>query len=212
VSGRRALAAVSLAAVVLQLPGRLTWAAIALGAQVLAMAAWDRAALRSLGRWRLWVLASAVALMSGLVLAPPTGHLGPLPYSLSGLRTAALMLCRAATLFGVAAVASRQVTADQMVGAAQRLGMRQVGVALGVAVETLPRLVEAARRERASQAEGSGAGAVGRVLRLEGLAIRLLLRAEEIVEEVTADRGVSPDDPPSRPTLAPEDGTQGGSV
>jgi hypothetical protein len=209
VSGRRLLAAVSGVAVLLQLPGRLAWAAMALGVQLLAMAAWDRAALRSLGKWRFWALASVIALLSGLVLAPPTGHLGPLPYSLLGLRTAAMMLCRAATLFGVAVVASRLLTADLVVRVAQRLGMRQLGLALGAAVEILPRLVAAARSEWANHVQVDSAGVVGRVLFLETWAIRLLLRAETIVEEMTADHGGLPDKPPSRATPVPEERARG---
>lgn len=211
-SGRRLLALASVAAVLLQLPGRLEWAVAALGVQLLAMAVWDRDALRGLGRWRLWALVSAASLLSGLLLAPPEAHLGPLPLSLQGLRTAALMLCRAVTLFGVALVASRQLTADRVIRAAQRLGMRQVGLALGVAVETLPRLMAAARSERALQGQDAARGVVGRVVLLENVGIRLLQRAEDIVQDITANRGEAPDEPRSRSPRLPGGSTRGGSA
>lgn len=144
--GRRVLLLASVAAVLLQLPGRLEWAAVAVGVQLLAMVAWDHEALRALGHWRLWVLVAAASLLSGLLLAPPAAHLGPLPLSLQGVRTAALMFCRAVTLFGVAVVMSRQLTAERVIRATRRLRIPQVGLAIGVAVETLPRLVAAARK------------------------------------------------------------------
>ncbi len=210
-TGSRLLAVASVAAVLLQLPGRLGFTVGALGLQLLAMTLWDRDALRRLGRLRLWALASTAALLSGLILAPPAGHLGPIPYSLQGVRIAALMLGRAVTLYGVALVASRQLTADRVLRATQRLGIRQVGVALSVALQTLPRLTAAARRERSGQASGVAPEGPGRVARLERLGIRLLLRAESIVQDLATAPGQPEPGAGSPPDWVPPKGAQGGA-
>jgi hypothetical protein len=192
VSRRQALGLVSLAAVALQFPGWLPLAAAALGLQLGAITLWDRAALRRLGSWRFWALAASVAILTGLLLAKPTGHVGPFPYSLAGLRAATLMLCRAAALFGVAVVASRHLTADHVIRGARRVGLPRLGMALGMALEALPRLVAAARDESGTLRSSDEVGGIGRLLRLEMLGTNLLLRAAALADELTTDADRAP--------------------
>ena len=114
---------------------------------------------------RVVAAAAVVALLAAMVLDPPVvrsalGVAAVLTIALAaaaagaavtlvhgparGLLTAGGVVGRVLVLWIVAGVAGRRVDADRLVAGARRLGLERLGLVLGLALNALPRLVEAA--------------------------------------------------------------------
>ncbi|PWB77736.1 MAG: hypothetical protein C3F15_02740 [Holophagae bacterium] len=114
---------------------------------------------------RVVAAAAAVALLAAVVLDPPVvgsalGVAAVLTIALAaaaagaavalvhgparGLLTAGGVVGRVLVLWIVAGVVGRRVDADRLVAGARRLGLERLGLVLGLALNALPRLVEAA--------------------------------------------------------------------
>jgi hypothetical protein len=170
---RIALPVAAVAGIALQVPGRLPWPILAALLVLGTMALWDPPALRRMGGPRFWLLTAGIALATGLVLARPTHTLGPVPVSLAGLAAAGVMLGRAVTLYGIAVIASRNLSPALVQRAASRLGLGALGTALSVAWSVMPTLVAAAQAARQDPAHARLRG----LARLEAMAVDLLVQA-----------------------------------
>jgi hypothetical protein len=188
-SQRIALAVCSLLAVGLQFPGRLDLAAAALLLMLLAILRWDRPALRRLGNWRFWLVVCLFALAAGTLLARPTGHLGPVPYSLKGLEAAAILICRAATLYSVVVVWSRHLSHRSVARSAGRF--RRLGTAFGLALNMVPVLADDAREAHGALRLRRQQGSPGRFRRLGLISVTLLVRACHLAEEAALDEALT---------------------
>jgi len=98
------------------------------------------AALRSILNWRWPLLILMLILPSALWVGEPDGRILGIPYSPSGLTMGLEMACRATTIFlGVSAL-SQRVSVMQMARMLERVGMRDMGFAIGVGFHALPTL------------------------------------------------------------------------
>jgi len=98
------------------------------------------AALRSILNWRWPLLILMLILPSALWVGEPDGRILGIPYSPAGLTMGLEMACRATTIFlGVSAL-SQRVSVMQMARMLERVGMRDMGFAIGVGFHALPTL------------------------------------------------------------------------
>ncbi len=98
------------------------------------------AALRPILNWRWPLLILMLILPSALWVGEPDGHILGIPYSPAGLTMGLEMACRATTIFlGVSAL-SQRVSVMQMARMLERVGMRDMGFAIGVGFHALPTL------------------------------------------------------------------------
>jgi len=98
------------------------------------------AALRPILNWRWPLLILMLILPSALWVGEPDGRILGIPYSPSGLTMGLEMACRATTIFlGVSAL-SQRVSVMQMARMLERVGMRDMGFAIGVGFHALPTL------------------------------------------------------------------------
>jgi nucleoside-triphosphatase THEP1/energy-coupling factor transporter transmembrane protein EcfT len=122
-----------------------------------------------------------------------------------GFATGGMVLLRLAVLVVTAGVLVRSFDAERLLVVAQRLGLERLGLVLGLALNTLPRLVEASAEVwTASRVRGDGA--VARLRRLPGLGEVLLAHTARIAEEAAAAaslRGHSALTRPARMLVAP---------
>jgi len=99
-------------------------------------------ALRVLGRRQLWLFIIPTLLLSPLVIGEPDLHFGPLPVSQEGFRAGLWMVSRALCIALAGMVFSRSVSVSQMAGLLERMGLKGLGFALGVATNMLPTIQE----------------------------------------------------------------------
>jgi len=102
------------------------------------------AALRVLANGRLWLLVALLLAPACLLGGPPSWALGPLALSQPGLATGLQMGLRAlAIVVGVAGFAA-SVPLSELAGLLERVGLKGLGFALGVAMNVLPVIHERA--------------------------------------------------------------------
>jgi energy-coupling factor transport system permease protein len=102
------------------------------------------AALRVLAKGRLWLLVAVLVVPASLLGGPPAWALGPLALSQPGLATGLQMGLRAlAIVVGVAGFAA-SVSLSELAGLLERVGLKGLGFALGVAINVLPVIDERA--------------------------------------------------------------------
>lgn len=155
---------------------------------------YPRAYRRILGR-RFWSLCLLLAIPTVLFVGTPDRTFIGLPYSGEGLRAGALVALRlAATLLAIDGF-TRAVDIAALAGALERLGLRGLGFALGVALNLLPELQTASRQAWQTLRMRGGLRRQRRTgLRLLGVTVLsvALRRAEEIALAAEA-RGYAPE-------------------
>jgi len=102
-----------------------------------------------------------------------------------GLEIGGMVLLRLLVLTVVAAVLVREIDAEALLRLTQRLGLERVGLVLGLALNSLPRITEAGG-EVWSAYRLRSRGAADRLRRLPGLGEVLLAHTARIAEEAAA--------------------------
>lgn len=102
-----------------------------------------------------------------------------------GIELGGMMLLRLLVLTVAAAVLVRSVNAEALLRATQKMGFERLGLVLGLALNSLPRLAEAAS-DVWTASKVRHAGAVARLRRLPGLGEVLLAHTARIAEEAAA--------------------------
>lgn len=189
--GYLACFAASMVAAIL-LPGWRSLLALALSA-VLALVFY-RVAFRALAHPALWVFVAMLLVSMTFWVGEPTGDLGPLPVSLTGLAAGAQMALRAVAItLAVRGLAAR-VSPGESAGLLERAGVKGLGFTVGVAFNLLPSM-ERSLRQTLDTAR-LRAGSVWRrprVLRLAAVtALATAVRRAEDVAAAAEVRGFSP--------------------
>lgn len=174
-----------LAAVLGQIYGHILSSVAGFGLAFLFCFIWERYALSRLGSPRFWIVVGLVAAAAALVSGGAAGNELSLSISLSGLSTAAMLVCRAATFFIVAVVVTRHVSHRSLSSALHRVGLRRLGISLGLAVNVAPLLVDTARDAHGQLSLRKQECGVGFFTRMELLATTLLLKAAELAEDAS---------------------------
>jgi len=99
-------------------------------------------ALRVLRRRQLWLFIIPTLLLSPLVIGEPDLYLWRLHISQDGFWAGLWMVSRALSIALAGMVFSRSVSVSQMAGLLERMGLRGLGFALGVATNMLPTIQE----------------------------------------------------------------------
>ena len=172
----RALGALAVACVALQLPGRLDLSALALALWLSALAWADRDALRPLWRPRFLAWSAALALLAGLLLGEPDLDLLGLPLSSAGLAAGALMLVRGGLILGLTGWLARRIVARARRGLTPT---STLGAAVATAVELMPALLVELGATWAARPRGR------RLRALESVAVSALSRAVSLAEALT---------------------------
>jgi nucleoside-triphosphatase len=102
-----------------------------------------------------------------------------------GIELGGMVLLRLLVLTVAAAVLMRSVNAETLLRLTQRLGLERLGLVLGLALNSLPRLAEAAADVWTASRVRSD-GAVARLRRLPGVGEVLLAHTARIAEEAAA--------------------------
>ncbi len=102
-----------------------------------------------------------------------------------GIELGGMVLLRLLVLTVAAAVLMRSVNAETLLKLTQRLGLERLGLVLGLALNSLPRLAEAAADVWTASRVRSD-GAVARLRRLPGVGEVLLAHTARIAEEAAA--------------------------
>jgi nucleoside-triphosphatase THEP1 len=169
------LLAMSTAVVLFGDPLYAAWAAL-----IVMAAAWilDPSALRAGLRFSAVIAIAFAAAITAAVVAWAEGPQ-------RGIELGGMMLLRLLVLTVAAAVLVRSVNAEALLRAAQKMGFERLGLVLGLALNSLPRLAEAASDVwTASKVRHNGA--VARLRRLPGLGEVLLAHTARIAEEAAA--------------------------
>lgn len=114
------------------------WLLLALGLALTLAAVVYPAGLRPLSRLRTWVLLTIIVLSSTLVGDDPLWSLGPLGISPSGALRGVNMAMRAVIIIVAVTGLVSSVPIDRIGGFLERLGLRGLGFAVGVAFNLLP--------------------------------------------------------------------------
>jgi len=102
-----------------------------------------------------------------------------------GVSTGGMVLLRLLVLTVAAAVIVRSVNAEKLLRATERFGLNRLGLVLGLALNSMPRVVEAAT-EVWTATRVRHDGAVARLRRLPGVGEVLLAHTARIAEEAAA--------------------------
>jgi len=102
-----------------------------------------------------------------------------------GIETGGMVLLRLLVLTVAATVLVRSVNAESLLRATHRIGLERLGLVLGLALNTLPRLAEAASEVWTASKVRSGS-TVARLRRLPGLGEVLLAHTARVAEEAAA--------------------------
>jgi nucleoside-triphosphatase THEP1/energy-coupling factor transporter transmembrane protein EcfT len=102
-----------------------------------------------------------------------------------GIELGAMVLLRLLVLTVATAVLVRSVNAEKLLRATRKLGMERLGLVLGLALNSLPRMVESAAQVWIASRVRDG-GAMARIERLPVLGEVLLAHAARIAEEAAA--------------------------
>jgi nucleoside-triphosphatase THEP1/energy-coupling factor transporter transmembrane protein EcfT len=102
-----------------------------------------------------------------------------------GIALGAMVLLRLLVLTVAAAVLVRRVNAETLLNVTKKLGMDRLGLVLGLSLNSLPRLAEAAQEVWTASRVRSD-GAVARLRRLPGVGEVLLAHTARIAEEAAA--------------------------
>ena len=183
--------AASMAAAVL-LPGWRTVLALALAALLAAL--FYRIAFRALTHPGLWLFIGLLLVSMTFWVGEPTGRLGPLPVSLSGLAAGLQMSLRAlAITLAVRGLAAR-VSPGESAGLLERAGVKGLGFTVGVAFNLLPSMERSVRQTLdTARLRGGALWRRPRLLRLAAVtALTSAVRRAEDVAAAAEVRGFSP--------------------
>ena len=172
-----ALAALTLAALA---TGLLPWALPALALWLAALGRLAPAALRRVWRPRFVLLSALLALLAGLVLAPPDAELAGVPLSTRGLVAGLLMVLRSA--FVVTAM-SWGATLALARAARYSPTRRPLGAAAATAAQLLPEVVTTLASDWSTRSRAPGARGA------EGLAVATLARAAALADRLATPAG-----------------------
>lgn len=98
----------------------------------------DRRLLRDLRRPGLWLLLAVLMVLPPLAIAPRDATLWRVPYNAPLLWEGLAMVCRGSTVTVALLLLGRGVSPASIQRAFARLGLRQVGLAVAVALDLLP--------------------------------------------------------------------------
>ncbi len=183
--------AASMTAAVL-LPGWRAALALALAAALALL--FYRVAFRALTHPGLWVFVGLLLVSMTFWVGEPTGSLGPLPASLSGLSAGLQMSLRAlAITLAVRGLAAR-VSPGESAGLLERAGVKGLGFTVGVAFNLLPSMERSVRQTLdTARLRGGSLWRRPRVLRLAAVtALASAVRRAEDVAAAAEVRGFSP--------------------
>lgn len=137
---RRWVGLCAVACVIFQFQGTVSATLAAIGGWLMLLAWVDRGALRRL-RNPTFILATVViALLSARALGPLDATCQGVAYSRQGLEAAAIMTARSAFILTVTAWATRAVRPEDWLQGGERLGVPELGAAMGTALALLPTL------------------------------------------------------------------------
>ncbi len=115
------------------------WTVALACALALALAgAFYRAGLRPLAGGRLWLLVGLLVIPAGLCGGPPAWWLWGLPLSQPGLAAGLQMALRAVAMVVAVTGCAASVPLGELAGLLERVGLKGLGFALGVALSMLP--------------------------------------------------------------------------
>ncbi len=119
-----------------------------------------------------------------------------------GIENGTLVLLRLLVLTTAAAVLVRRIDADALLVVAERVGLKRLGLVLGLALNSLPRIVEASS-EVWIAASMRSRGVLDRTRRIAGLGEVLLAHTARIADEAAAAASLRGHSALTRPDLAP---------
>ncbi len=182
---KRVACAVAIACVALQAGRRLDLAALSVVIWLVTVALADGQALRRLFMPKFWGITILFALASGLLLGPRDLDVLGLRLSAQGLEAGALMVCRGLFIFALVIWASRAVDGIAARRLAEKVGLGNLGVAVGSAFGLLPALRDRLV-ERRQTMNGRGRPKYGE---LRGLVIEIMSETVRLSERVSVDIG-----------------------
>lgn len=139
---------VALCCVALQLGRRLDLAALSAAIWLPTVFFTDRHALRRMLMPKFWTVTIAVALGSGLFLGPRDLEIAGLRLSAQGLEAGALMVVRGLFIFALVSWAARAIEGASATRLARRIGLGNLGVAVGTAFSVIPALRDQLQRRK----------------------------------------------------------------
>lgn len=121
---------------------REAWVALVLLGTVAFAAFFSVPALRVLGRRQLWLFIVPTLLLSPLVIGEPDVYVWRLPLSVEGFWAGLWMVLRALSITLAAAIVARTVSVSEMAQVFERMKLKGLGFAVGVATNMLPTIRE----------------------------------------------------------------------
>jgi nucleoside-triphosphatase THEP1 len=175
-------AAIAFGCVALQVGRRLDLAVLATVIFLVTVLIVDRQAMRRLMMPKFWGVTIFFALASGLFLGPRDLDLLGLRLSAQGLEAGALMVCRGLFIFGLVSWASRAIDGAALTRVFGRVGLGNLGIAIGAAFGLLPAL-----RDRLRERRSQGRGQQRRAAWLRGVFVEVLEEAMRSSQRLAGD-------------------------